>query len=403
MKTRMPWQVKAATTPRPSITPLRGARLQGKCACGSMPGPTGECEECMKKRLQRSPIHLQPKLSQPGDALEQEADRVADEIMAGGGVKHHWSLSGTAISGPLQRKCSCGGSGGASGEYEQCKNKGEQTLQRKATRPTESGFAPPIVHEVLNSPGQPLDQATRDFFEPRFGYDLSGVCVHTDSQAAESAEAVSALAYTSGRDVVFAAGRYSPGTSAGQRLFAHELVHTLQQNDAQQPKVILRQATGGSRKLQILEPGPASLQSLVDAANTLQRYVGSIYSSLAEKTSPTNPVAPVFFPEVSTIDGEIGEILRQLLLGLQLGQIPDQQYADTIFGLRSAKKKLDSIVFRAGLGRPAKGGDQSIAEFVDPYGERVDLRDVHRTLSLLLRGVTPGTPVEYGTDDLLHK
>src|SRR5512134_563730 len=89
--------------------------------------------------------------------------------------------------------------------------------------------APPIVHEALRSPGQPLDAATRAFMEPRFGHDFSGVRVHTDARAAESARAVQALAYTVGRDIVFGDQRYSPQTSPGRRLLAHELTHTLQQ------------------------------------------------------------------------------------------------------------------------------------------------------------------------------
>jgi hypothetical protein len=88
---------------------------------------------------------------------------------------------------------------------------------------------PPIVYEVLRSPGQPLDAATRAFFEPRFGYDFSQVRVHTDAKAAESARVVNALAYTVGRDVVIGAGRYSPLSPAGQRLLAHELTHVIQQ------------------------------------------------------------------------------------------------------------------------------------------------------------------------------
>ena len=91
---------------------------------------------------------------------------------------------------------------------------------------------PPIVHEVLRSPGQPLDAATRAFMEPRFGHDFSRVRVHTDTKAAESARAVSALAYTVGRDVVFGAEQYAPGTSVGQRLMAHELTHVVQQGNS---------------------------------------------------------------------------------------------------------------------------------------------------------------------------
>ena len=65
--------------------------------------------------------------------------------------------------------------------------------------------------------------------EPRFGHDFSGVRVHTDARAAESAWSVNALAYTVGRDVVFGTGQYAPGTSGGRRLLAHELTHVVQQ------------------------------------------------------------------------------------------------------------------------------------------------------------------------------
>jgi hypothetical protein len=135
---------------------------------------------------------------------------------------------GPASSAPtLQRKCACG-SGSTEGECEECKNKSED-LQRKAAGSTEADVAPPIVDRVLHSSGRPLDQATRDYFEPRFGYDLSKVRLHTDAEAAESARAVNAVAYTVGESIAFAAGRYSPQSTEGRRLLAHELTHSLQQ------------------------------------------------------------------------------------------------------------------------------------------------------------------------------
>jgi len=87
----------------------------------------------------------------------------------------------------------------------------------------------PIMHEVLQSPGQPLDLSTRNFMEPRFGQDFSNVRLHTDARAAESARAMKAEAYTVGRNVVFGAGRHAPETAEGKRLLAHELTHTIQQ------------------------------------------------------------------------------------------------------------------------------------------------------------------------------
>ncbi len=133
----------------------------------------------------------------------------------------------------LQRKCACGGSSESGGGCAECKAKEEGTLQRRAANthasPASAQGVPPIVHEVLRSPGQPLDADTRAFMEPRFGHNFSQVRVHTDARAAESARAVNALAYTVGKDVVFGTGQYAPGTSDGMGLMAHELMHTIQQ------------------------------------------------------------------------------------------------------------------------------------------------------------------------------
>jgi hypothetical protein len=143
----------------------------------------------------------------------------------------HPSLS--VRTGLLQRKCACGGSPGPTGECEECRKKRQAALNRKA-RQSEPGprndFAvPPVVGEVLHSPGQPLDAATRAFMEPRFGHDFSQVRVHADKHGSESARAVDALAYTVGRHIVFGSEQYVPATVSGKRLIAHELTHVLQQ------------------------------------------------------------------------------------------------------------------------------------------------------------------------------
>lgn len=92
-----------------------------------------------------------------------------------------------------------------------------------------SGDAPPLVHDVLRAPGSPLDASTRGAMQRRLGYDLGKVRIHTDDRAAASARAVRALAYTVGSSIVFDRGRYAPQHVDGQRLLAHELVHTIQQ------------------------------------------------------------------------------------------------------------------------------------------------------------------------------
>jgi hypothetical protein len=185
-------------------------------------------------------------VNQPGDQFEQEAENVADQIMrmaAPVGVQRRCATCDEADH-KLQRKCTkC--------EEEQGK------LYRKAY-PEQgrrgagvgSSTAPPIVHEILRSTGQPLDWKTRAFMEPRFGHDFSKVRVHTDERAAQSAKAVSALAYTVGHQVVFDAGQYSPESIPGQRLLAHELSHVVQQDGAKPAHRTLPQSlTRISRRL----------------------------------------------------------------------------------------------------------------------------------------------------------
>jgi len=212
------------------------------------------------------------RIGDPDDSFEREADRVADQVMAGS-LGRDWSFSKVSIGMPVQRKCSCGSSSASGGECEECKNKDkEKTLQRKASGTSEAGFAPPSVHRVLNSPGQPLDPATRDFFEPRFGYDFSGVRVHSDFEAAESARSVHALAFAVGHDVAMGSGQYAPHTDSGRRLLAHELAHVVQQSVAPRP-VLARACMTADECAHKTEQTPEQLmqQQTTEPANKSKR------------------------------------------------------------------------------------------------------------------------------------
>ncbi|MGA2125462.1 MAG: DUF4157 domain-containing protein [Xanthobacteraceae bacterium] len=163
---------------------------------------------------------IQPKLTVGAvdDPLEHEADRVADQVMRMPAPEVARGAGPPRVS----RKCAA------------CEE--EETLQTKqAGLPEAPGReAPGLVDDVLQSSGQPLDAATRAYFEPRFGHDFSQVRVHVDERAANSATAVGALAYTvgsssGGGNVVFSRGRYAPESDSGRRLIAHELVHVIQQ------------------------------------------------------------------------------------------------------------------------------------------------------------------------------
>jgi hypothetical protein len=133
----------------------------------------------------------------------------------------------TAPALRLRRKCACGQHSAGGGECEECKKKREESLRRSALDTAPLSGVPPIVHQALGAPGRPLDPATRAFMEPRFGRDFSGVRVHSDPLAAESARAVQAHAYTVGSDIVLGEER---GGGSERRLLAHELAHVVQQS-----------------------------------------------------------------------------------------------------------------------------------------------------------------------------
>jgi hypothetical protein len=88
---------------------------------------------------------------------------------------------------------------------------------------------PPVVNDVLNSTGRPLDAATRGLMESGFGHDFSQVRVHTKARASEAASAINARAFTVDRDIVFSDGAYAPQTQSGRHLLSHELAHVMQQ------------------------------------------------------------------------------------------------------------------------------------------------------------------------------
>jgi len=152
------------------------------------------------------PEIIQPKLMihAPGDVYEQQADKISEEVMRVPEPRSTAPTPGLRQDGALQTKTAVAATTG-------------QTT------------APPIVHEVLGSAGQPLDAAARAFMEARFGENFSQVRVHADEKAGRSATSIAARAYSVGNDLVFAKGQYAPRTREGQALLAHELTHVTQQ------------------------------------------------------------------------------------------------------------------------------------------------------------------------------
>ncbi len=196
-------------------------------------------------RLVRSIEHdaVQTKLevSTPGDQHEQEAEETSKRVMTMPGPQNEEELA----TKPLQRQ--------KDEEELQAKSlqrqEDEKELQAKSlaqrreheeelqTKSAQGGEleASGDVEAKLSSAkggGQPLPGETQEFMESRFGTDFGGVRVHADSQAAQLSQGLEAEAFTHGKDVYFASGKYDPGTSSGKHLLAHELSHVVQQGGA---------------------------------------------------------------------------------------------------------------------------------------------------------------------------
>ena len=175
----------------------------------------------------RTNIRPKLKVNTPGDSHEQEADRMAEEVMRIPDREDAGSLEMIQLSEntTVQRLCQ---------ECEEERQQGE--LQRKGARPDAEvdGHVESEV-QALRGNGSALPASPRSFFEPRFGHDFAAVRVHTDSRAARLARSVNARAFTLGRDIVFGSWEYSPETEKGKRLLAHELTHVTQQEGAAFP------------------------------------------------------------------------------------------------------------------------------------------------------------------------
>jgi hypothetical protein len=211
-------------------------------------------------------------------------------------------------SGLLQRKCACGGASGAAGKCGDCErkklNRSHSAGQSAAASAHATGHAASLVADVLGSAGQPLDAGTRALMETRLGHDFGHVRVHTGAQAAQSARAVGALAYTVGRQVVFDANQYQPSTSAGRRLLAHELTHVVQQG-------------GDSRfqgKLEVGSPDSADEREADAAAAAFETGTG------AEQISQS-PARPGASPVLRRKTGGAGSWFTGLFSSLVLGTV----------------------------------------------------------------------------------
>ena len=281
----------AATAPR-SVHTQRTVTLpkpmQLKCACGaSAERSADECEQCSRG----GKLQTKLRVNGPGDALEQEADRLAQRVLS--------------MSQPSQEANEASDAHGA----HLARAGAVPVSTAAATGTTE---APAIVSDALNEGGTALDSGTRAFLEPRFGHDFSRVRIHTGTLAARSADAVNARAYTVGNDVVFASGEYAPASTSGRKLLAHELSHVLQQqgSDSLSRMPVLQRDPKKSKMGRILSLEDVLKDPVRKGKQKLnQQKVARVYKDTSGRTDAENAPATLATGEqvwiIKTLPGEL--------------------------------------------------------------------------------------------------
>ena len=175
------------------------------------------------------------KIGAVDDPFEQEADRVAHEIVR---MRGPMSAGNPNPAGHdvVQRTCTACDQAQGDNPDDKEALRGEQILmqaKRASTQLAQPDSELESATRSLEGGGDPLPSSVRQYMEPRFGHDFGNVRVHADSRAAEMAKLANARAFTVGRNIVFASGEYgSNGPEHSSRLLAHELTHVIQQGRA---------------------------------------------------------------------------------------------------------------------------------------------------------------------------
>jgi Domain of unknown function (DUF4157) len=164
-----------------------------------------------------SPIQAKLMIGQPGDKYEQEADRVAQQVVQ---QLNTPKVRSTQLETGVQRQSK--------------PEEDELRMKPMAMRSPNGGMdaSADLENEINRNRGigQPLDAGLQQSMGQVFGADFSGVRVHADAQSDQLNRSIQARAFTTGQDMFFRQGAYQPGSRGGQELIAHELTHVVQQN-----------------------------------------------------------------------------------------------------------------------------------------------------------------------------
>lgn len=247
------------------------------------------------------------------------------------------------------------------------------------TKPlSENNFAPAIVHEVLSRPGKSLDTETRLLMQSRFNHDFSSVRVHSDPKAAQSTQAVNAIAYTIGNHIAFDHNQYMPHTETGKKLLAHELAHVVQQKFAPITTQIPIHPTDSRAERQATA-----------AANAHQPFPRLNSTSVSLQRQQAQPryrqVPGITTPQPANVSVRRGGTTRQTIHGLVVIFQPDRR--SRARNMRN-RAKTDFNFNRHNINFRSRNG--VVSSFTGPGTPRVHIRTTYG------RGVTSTSTSGYG-------
>ncbi|RCR69482.1 eCIS core domain-containing protein [Larkinella punicea] len=290
---------------------------------------TGTPSRSQPEPFFKAPVQTKLTVGRADDRFEREADATADRVMRmpapNPSARPFFPASGLLQpkSDEKEKKEVRRKEADTDTPVIQLKTEEEdkKKIQKKgdsATPAVNSGFESQL--SASQSGGQPLSADTRQFMEPRFGADFSGVRVHTDAPAVQMSQSIGAQAFAYQNHVYFNEGKYSPGTRSGQHLLAHELTHVVQQGAAIQRKPLISSAMPAVQRLFGLDvagtidgwlanlPGWRLLTVLAGYNPVLQREVPRSTTNLIEGfLTLGGPIGVLLFNKLRT-EGIVGRM-----------------------------------------------------------------------------------------------
>src|SRR5215831_15026596 len=219
-------QKKPEPTPSSDLDMNSAAGSLGRFISSAFDQPTRGSSSLLSSRT----LSLSANTAVRSAALRQAQRKYGNQFLQRALILKAQSTASSSVH--VQRECACGGTCTACRAATDVQNESTGYLARdpdNSSTPSSPRIDRP---QVSLGTGQPLDKESRSLMESQFDRELDQVRIHTDHHAKTSAENFNANAYTLGRDIYFAEGKYAPQTAEGRHLLAHEVAHTIQQSES---------------------------------------------------------------------------------------------------------------------------------------------------------------------------